>query len=364
MAEACPATGAKQPIGPSTRSFLGALGIDILASIGSQIATGLLDEVANALTADGGIAIDARVPVDDFLSQAAKDGPVSFSKKVFCIWVAIAEEFTAANPPSNPAVIVPFVPPDGFAAQERVAKTTGASTPVLLYFEAEILASHDKTAWTLVPDYWYFPKFLAPGGFFQQPNRDVRIAFEWSTPDKPAQPFASTELKWIGVGEGTVSLARVQNSVLPWMPGPSYTAPKQPSDFFPVNVRVQFAETTHPYKLATYIGRALAAKKEAVGTAVSGAIEQSLSEQARIAARSQLYAAANTALGTYKSAYDAAKKAYDDWNAATGTAKPGLLTTACLAYAQLRNAQAAAQGAFASADLPFAALPDLPALSC
>jgi hypothetical protein len=281
------------------------------------------------------------------------------------LWIAAAKEFGDDKQIGDTKVIAPFIenPPDEDVRMQLV-KQTAARSPLVFYFEGKIVTSTDNSAWRIEPGRLYFPSFLSQPPFWQNStHRDVQLVVEWSQPGKEATPFSTMKLDFVGVTASDVTLSHLGRNPLLWMAVPSASAPKKAMDFFPVNLKVQLIETTHPYMLAKYLGNALKAQKEAIAKEATDTLTLAISAQARNTAQLGLLDIADKAYSAYTTAYDAVASAVNDYSKATDPAAQSRAKNAYVkAVATLKQRETAGAAAYKDAGLPFEALqvPRLP----
>lgn len=368
---------------PASNSVAGAEFAPIVAAIlvdlAVQASAAMIDALNAYLTTPGTVTLQNSVPVATFLSSSPKG--VTFDTSVHCVWVAVATDFQSPKVDSTGKVLVanrnplstdvltqdvPFADPQ---YKQQVIDYTGATSPLLLYFEGVIVPSSDNTAWRIVPKAWYYPKFLQSSNVFQSNSHDLAFTVQYSAPGKDSAPFATYTLNQQALDEGQLTLDDVTAKATGWMALPSYNRPQDAvGGFYPVNVTAQVVESRHPNELATVLGKVAEDQKSAIGTAVGNKVQYAVSEPTRAADKQTNATAAQTANDAYNKAYDAASAAYTAYTAATkaNPQDPGTvtrtLTTARLDYQALNIAQNNAQAAMGASNLPFKALPPLNAL--
>jgi len=356
--QTCPASG------KARESALAGVGAAILVDIAGRVVGGAIDALAHYLTNDKATSFTAAGRMNAFAAQDA-DGTISINASEACVVVVVGTSFNSALSDSERAQLPQLqgVPQKIQDASRDIAKVTGLVSGLSFYFEGVLQPDKVATgAFTLVPKYWYYPKFLSDSGWQYKKERDVLFKIELATPGDKA--FASWDLQWQAVTEGQIKEQEVTDRVIPWSAYPSGISKLQHAGLLlPVNASVLLTETSSPYTIVKYVGQALAAQKDQITTDVKTSLELALSQQARLDARKAALADVDVKYKAYSDAYTAAKAAYDTYTSATDAAKPNALALARIAYAKVDVASAYLRAVYQSASIgDFPAFPPLPQL--
>ncbi|VVQ32992.1 hypothetical protein [Pseudomonas fluorescens] len=358
----CPVTRGQE----EESGVFAAAGIAIAAEVAGKIVDSAVDALGDYLSKDQAISYRDNSRMDGF-AKADKQGKITSNNKETCMIIAIAQDF-GKTPDGEFGSF--FSDESLKSASNSINKAIGINGPLALYLEARIIFSGEEgntpTAFTFVPAYWYYPKFITPNSWRFGSERDVLLRAELSLPGQTAN-FGLLELQWNSVKSGSISKDSVLSKKLPWSPLPeglSEAATKVTTDsmktILPINVKAIFTETAKPYVLLKYTGDALKNQKTALNTATQDTVTQALSQQARIVARQAAVVDVEKKYTDYTTAYDTAAASYDVYENANGSAKNKALVQARLAYKKLDNSRAILRATYSNAGIgSFESLPAL-----
>ncbi|CAG2161231.1 hypothetical protein [Cupriavidus numazuensis] len=351
----------------------------IAASLAAEAAKSLIDKLNDYLTTEKSVNVQDTYPAEAlFISDGQQ---IVFAPEAQCVWVAVADEFHTPRRDSTGRVqtevdgtAIKVASPEAvstlvqFNAKNKAAVVdfTGADSPLLFYYEAEVRQPQSKTGWRLVPLTAYYPKFLHSSNIFQSRLHDLSLTIQYASPG--SGPFATYHLVLPALSEGELTRQMVASKGTGWLAVPqATTAPTGGVAFYPVNVTAQLIETRKPNEVAMALGKVAKDKETDLSNQLSAKVLYSLSQDTRTDTYTAAATAAKSANDVYNKAYDDAKAAYDLYSTAKQSGDPGTinrtLNNARVAYKVLDLAKADAERKMAAANLAFQALPDLPSLA-
>jgi hypothetical protein len=371
----CPASGASPA--QTSEVLPAAIAAALLAGLVQQAVGSTIDKINTYLTTPGVVSLQRTYPGDDFLTTNAKGAEVNPGSG--CVWVAVADSFkrpttgqndTDPSPPDDPKVLANMkaLIPFEAAHPEVIIGRTGATAPLLVYFEGIVEMSHDGTRWRIIPEKWVYPKFLHSSNLFQSSAHDAALTIEWANPGQETSPFAKLSLVWTAKEEGAITDDVVLSETPGWMPLPTVAdLASKKGGFYPVNVTAQFVETRKPNVVAGWIGGTLTSKKTDLETSAGDKTLLLVSGKAQDSAAVTATTDATTAFTGYQTAYKSAKAALDTYNTAKGTNDPVQInqakTAALLAYQTLAQAQNTASIKLKASGITFEPSPALAPIS-
>lgn len=352
FADRCPVSDGQK------EAFLGVVATNILVNVGTRLIGDTVDAISRFLTTADAKTYSARGRINAFAARDA-NGVVTINSSEACVVVAVGVFGDGSRKD-----LFDGVPKELESASLEVARITRLAGSPQFYFEGVLSASRSGDAFTLIPKYWYYPRFLQKTDVAHKKDRDILFKLELAAPGKAA--FAAWQLDWASVSEGSIKVADVKDRVLPWSPLPQEisTQTKPGTTYLPVNANAVFTETAQPHTLAKYLGEALAGQKQTIVSDAQAALQSALSEQARLDASKVLLTATDGKLKSYSDAYAAASAAQAKFEAAKATpGRAAALAAAQIAYSRLAIAARELQVTYQSAGLgPFPELPSLPDL--
>lgn len=361
-ADNCPVTRGND----KESAAIAAVGVAIAAEVAGKLVGNAVDALGDYLSKDQAISYKDSSRMNGF-AKSSKGGELSSNDEEGCMIIVIAKDF---GTPANNTFSSYFTDPTLQTASPAINRATGVNGPLALYLEARFKFSGGKgntpTAFTFVPVYWYYPRFVTPDSWRFGSERDVLLRAELSTPGA-ASPFGLLELQWSAVKSGGISSQSVVGRKLPWSPLPeglTLAATKVTSEIqkpiYPVNVKAIFTETAKPYVLLKYTGDALKNQKATLSGAAEESVTQAFSQQARITARQSAVGDIEKKYNDYSTAYDNASASYTTYKNATGIEKTKALVRARIAYEKLDNSETTLQAAYNNAGIgSFEPLPAL-----
>lgn len=272
---------------PGTQAIaLGAIAIDIIASLAGKAAESLVDAAAARTQAEATM-LDVTVPLSGFYDEKGD--------------IAVA---------------------GGCLVFHNAEKADLSDATMLASFV--LMPSFDRTAFRFQVFEWRFSSFLKPetNRWFQQDNvRDFVLKIEFLSPGSSSLGTRAVyvEHPFVAVSATSLQAAFAKGQDLPW-----FSAPAKPSGlplnspsgtaktrYLPLNIRITAIETTRPNQFAQWVQDIAKDKKTDISAAVKDAVRKSIDENYAVTDKAKQADAAATAYAAYKTSWDdgAAQKA-------------------------------------------------------
>jgi hypothetical protein len=327
-----------------------------------------IDSIASALSEQKQVAITATDRRANWYVTAGDK--VTIDPKLVCLVVVVADAFER---PNAFAQLTPVQTRwDEAVAREGLDKAPGylairsavpelakigITSPPVFYMEAKFVVVDGGSVFATDPRFVFYPNFLGEKVMFGPNTRDVLVQVEFSEPGSES-PFAQSTFQFNGVEARKLTTERLLGMRMPWSKQPS-TSGSGDNRRVPFNIKALFTETAKPGQLGTILAGVLKDQKASIVAAAETKAKLAVSESERQAARGAAADAANTALTSYVSAFDAHESAVKDLAAAKAATpfKQQAVDQAAnaekLAKLKLANAEAAARAAFDAANIAF-----------
>lgn len=262
-----------------------------------------------AFSVDGSFLQDGLYTFIDTEKKDSKDVSINetkFNSTIQCLVVAVGKFGTKGGKWE-----LPFAAEKEKAYENITALLPLSETPIL-YFEAAVFQSPDKTAFTWRPVRIYIGKYLNDS-FWAGQSRSLQLSFKLNKPST-SQPFYSQDYKFDNVKapfslsqddfklgtQGTWGSIPAASSVIPKI------APKngRGAPFDPFTLTVQIVEAPKPYKLAAAFVDSVDANNAAIKTEINQLLDPTKKEAANQTDEAQTLAAITAYANSWKTTKD------------------------------------------------------------